>query len=61
MPYEHIPHDKNKRVEKERKRSENDRDMKEEMYRVMRERWEFELSTAWKKKTSIRVYFRGGK
>ena len=61
MPYEHIPNDKNKRVEKERKRSENDRDMKEEMYRVVRERWEFELSTAWKKKTSIRVYFRGGK
>ena len=61
MPYEHIPHDKNKRVEKERKRSENDRDMKEEIYRIMRERSAVELSTAWKKKTSIRVYFRGGK
>ena len=46
MPYEHIPHDKNKRVEKERKRSENDRDMKEEIYRVMRERSAVELSTA---------------
>ena len=61
MPYEHIPHDKNKRVEKERKRSENDRDMKEEMYRVMRECWEVKLRrTAWKKKTSIRAYFRDG-
>ena len=38
MPYKHIPNDQNERVEKERKRSENDRDMKEEMYRVMRER-----------------------